>query len=356
MSMDRDGRTERATPRRRSRAREDGQVAVSREIISLAVLALGGFSLWLALDAGIASLRQTTRLVLGNLESEAVLTSGLVLERSALTFATFVLPCALGASCAALAVGFAQTHGLFVTKPLVPDLTKLNPLPKLGKMLWSKDAAVNLLQACGKVAVIGTLTVALYRAELPFLGSLSQLSLTDIQQYLSDKTVDFCLRSGALLALFAFIDLLVVRRRYEEQLKMTKQEIKDEHRDQEGDPEVKRRQRGRARQLLRQRMMAQVPQADVVVVNPTHYAVALRYDPQTMVAPHVLAKGKDHIAARIREIAREHRVPIMHDPPLARALHAQCEINQEIAPGLYAAVARVLAFVFNLPGRKARVR
>jgi flagellar biosynthesis protein FlhB len=292
--------------------------------------------------------QRSTEELLGSLHLAATTASQRWIEGSVASFAAFVLPVGLACICATLASGFSQTRGLITGKPLAPDLTKLNPLPKLKQMLASKDAALSLLQAAGKVAVIGTVSVHAYTSELPRLTGLGQHEAPEIAAELGSVVARVGLRIGVLLGLFALLDLFLTRRRLEEQMKMSKKEIRDEHREHEGDPEVKRRQRAQARKLGQNRMLASVPKADVVLVNPTHYAVALSYEPGVMRAPNMTAKGADHLAARIRDIAREHRVPVVHNPPLTRSLYADCEVGEEIPGALYTAVAEVLAVVYRM--------
>lgn len=351
MSAEHEGRTEKATPRKRGRLRDEGKVVISREVISLAVLLASGAALVLALPAAGEELALLCRIVLGGLDrvehggpegwTAASLSVG----------TTILVPVGIAGSAGALCAGFAQTRGLFALKALRPRFAQLaNPLPQLRRLLGSKEALVTILQSTFKVAVIVAATWHLFWSEMQALAGLSGRPLGEGMTRLLSALCGLGARVIVVLVLFAVIDYLLVHRRMEESMKMTKQELKDEARESDGDPEIKRRQRSKAREILRNQMLHAVTRADVVVVNPTHFAVALRYDAAAMPAPQVVAKGKDEVAARIREVARSHRVPIVHNPPLARLLHAEVAVGRPIPIKLFAAVAEVLAYVYRLRG------
>jgi flagellar biosynthesis protein FlhB len=349
---DREQQTEQATPRRVSRARERGQVVLSSEILSVAVLLASGSTLFLVIGFGGDALQRLLRTTLDGLDK--VGTGGPEgLGAASLRAAACFLPVALAGTASALAAGFSQTQGLCSFQSLKPDLNRLNPGPRLKNLVASKQAVITLLQQTGKVAVIVGLTWHLFWQQTQQLMELSGQPLVEIMRHLSSSLLRLGARVIGLLAVFAAIDYLLTRRRYYQELKMTKQEIKEEHREHEGDVDVKRRIRQRGREIIRKQMLAQVRRADVVVVNPTHFAVALRYDSARMPAPMVVAKGQDELAQHIRGLARSHQVPVVHNPPLARALYAEVRVGRVIPAQLYAAVAEVLAFVFRLRRRTA---
>lgn len=345
---DKESRTEKATPRRRQKYREEGKVATSREVVSLAVLVAGGGALCLVLGRGGAELMHVSQTMLGKLEQLVhggstvwigpVVTAGVLL----------LLPVALAGTAAALGSGLAQTGGLVTFKSLVPKASFLNPLPKLKEMFFSKQAVISLLQSAGKVMVICAFTFQMFWQELEAMVELGNKPVVAILVHLGSIILRLGLRVVLLLALFAVLDVVLVRRRMDEQMKMSKQELRDEHRNYEGDPEVKRRQKGRQRELSQKRMLGQVAKADVVLVNPTHYAVAVRYDAALMPAPQVTAKGSEEVAARIRDVARSHGVPVVHNPPLARSLYGEVKLGGLVPTRLYGAVAEVLAYVYRL--------
>ncbi len=351
MSAEHDGRTEQATPRKRSKHREEGKVPLSREILSLAVLLGGGAALLLALPHAGEELAQLCRVVLGGLDRVGSGGPEGWTAASLRAGAAVLLPVGIASTAGALCAGMAQTRGLFTMKSLRPRFSQVaNPLPQLRRLLFSKEALTTLLQAAFKVAVIVAATWHLFWQEMQVLSGLSGRPLAEGMNRLLGAVAGLGLRVIAVLALFAAIDYLLVRRRFEETIKMSKQEVKDEAREQDGDPEVKRRQRTRAREILRNQMLRAVTRADVVVVNPTHFAVALRYDAATMPAPQVVAKGSDELAAKIREVARSHQVPIVHNPPLARLLYAEVRLGRNVPVKLFGAVAEVLAYVYRLRG------
>ncbi|MBP2311838.1 flagellar biosynthesis protein FlhB [Azospirillum soli] len=251
-------------------------------------------------------------------------------------------------------IGTVGQKGFNVSWSLIaPKFEKLNPLPGL-KNMFTVEKLVELGKSLAKLAVVG---VVAYMALQPMMTGIEHFIGIDMMLLVREMdSLTFRLLAGvlAILTVIAAADLFWQRHSYNKKMKMTKQEVKDEHKQAEGDPHVK----GRIRQLrferARKRMMAAVPSADVVVTNPTHFAVALKYDSQTMGAPMVVAKGADQIAFKIREIAEANDVPVMENPPLARALYATCDIDEEVPSEHYRAVAEVITYVFKLKGRSAR--
>ncbi|MCA9665502.1 MAG: EscU/YscU/HrcU family type III secretion system export apparatus switch protein [Myxococcales bacterium] len=351
--QDRDQQTEKATTRQRERFRDDGKVAQSREILAVAVLAATVATAYAMATPAAEAIKGACRALLGRLD-QVVAGNQPWLDPVLRAAAIAVIPIGLAGFAAALIAGFSQTKGLFTLKAMTPDLKKLNPLPRIKQIFFSKETLIGLLKSAGKVIVIVAFTYNTFSNELDKLSSLGQQRAGDVLVALGASILRMTVTIGVFLALFAAIDYLLNRRKLEQDMKMTKQQVKDEYKDTEGNPEIKGKQRARQREIGRNRMMAEVAKADVVLVNPTHYAVALRYDVESMGAPMMVGKGKDALAARIREVAREHRVPVMHNPPLTRALFASAEPGQEVPPNLYHAVAEVLALVYRLPGHAAR--
>lgn len=346
---EKDNRTERATPRKREREREEGRVAISREVVAMAVLLMAATVLVIDPASSRENMLDSARRLLGSLDQIAVGNAGRWVQPLGLAAAALVFPVALAALVGALVAGFSQTGGLFSFKKMKVNFGVLNPLPKLRQMFASQQALTSVLVSLGKVLAVGLVVTRFFMAELPRLQTLGSLAVLEVLSYLGSVTLRVAAQATILLVLFAIIDLVLVHHRYEEGIKMSKQDIKDEYKDMEGDPDVKRRQRSRMREQGR-RMMAEVPKAAVVLVNPTHYAVALSYDAAAMGAPRVVAKGRDEVAARIREVAREHRVPVLRNPPLTRKLFKECELGAEVPPAYYGAVAEVLALIYRLRG------
>jgi len=338
-----------ASERKKSKARKDGQVARSRDLGHLAVIG-GGSALVIALMPRLVDTLR--KLLAAGLSFDATqLAEGDVMLRHLMSqgvqMLLLVLPMGAAVLLAALAAGKLCGGWNFTLKPLQPKFEKLNPLTGVTRLL-SKNQLIETLKSCLLAAVllaIGGSYVWQHMAEF------TALNLQPLPTALASS--GDLLRGGVMLLLlavaaFAVIDVPLQKWRLGEQLKMSHQEMKQEFKEQEGNAEVKGRMRQMARQMARRRMMAAVPDADLVVMNPTHYAVALKYDEATMAAPKVVAKGTDLVAMKIRDLATEHKVPVLEAPPLARALYANCEIDQEVPKVLFNAVAQVLAWVYQL--------
>ncbi len=343
-------RTEPPSAKRREDFRNKGQVAQSKEVQTAALLTIlllfWLFYLpvfWQNLLSLVASIWQS----IGDSDvtntSIITLSAFIIKEMSLLLTPLFLLVLIVG-----FFSSFFQIGWLFTTKPLVPDISKFNVIKGIGRF-FSKRSFIEVIKSLFKVILIGWL------AYTTVLGKFNEaLILVDTSAV---TTVNFIARSAgvilakvcALLIFIAFIDLLFVRWEMEEKMKMTKQEIKEEFKESEGDPQIKAQIRGIQREMARKRMMAEVPEADVVITNPTHISVAIRYDSDAMEAPIVLAKGSNIIAMRIREIARENEVPIVENPPVARLLH-KIELGASIPAEMFKAVAEILAHVYSLKG------
>ncbi len=271
-------------------------------------------------------------------------------------FLIMVIPVALAVAIAGILGGLAQFGFLFTTKPLVPDLKKIDPIKGL-KNLFSLKKVIEGFKITLKALV--TLGVAfiffgMFIKELPTVALFGY----NVQlEWLAEKAVIIALIMLLVTLIFALADILIVRYQYFQKLRMSKQEVKDEMKQMEGDPLVKQKIRQIQMQMSRKRMMAEVPNADVVVTNPTHYAVALRYNPEKGDhAPKVIAKGMNNIALKIKEIARENGVHIAQNPPLARALYKDVDLEQTIPEELFAAVAEILSYVFSMNGKDKTMR
>lgn len=347
-------RTEPATPKRREEARKRGQVPRSHELVTAAVLAAVFFLLH---QGGPRLVETLARFMTTSLAAAASgeVTDGQVMAwylQALAFFLIIVAPLFLVALGTGLALNYLQVGFLFTAKPLTPDLNKLNPGRGLQR-LFSRHALVELVKALAKVALIAWAAWGAVRPAFELVLGLNQTELGDVFPTLEALVYRVGLRvTGALLAL-ALLDYAYQRWDYSQGLRMSKQEVTDELKEQEGDPHVKGQIKSRMRQMAMRRMMQRVPQADVVITNPTHLAVALQYDAKTMNAPEVVAMGADYVAQRIRELAGEHGVPIVENPPLARALWAASEVGQAVPVDLYQAVAEVLAFVYRLKRRRA---
>ncbi|TSE31460.1 Flagellar biosynthetic protein FlhB [Tepidimonas thermarum] len=338
-----------ATPRRLQKAREEGQVPRSRDLTHLAVLGGGLLLLWTTLPWAYERLRGVMRVGL-RFDAATVREPRLMLERlaDALQLAlAYYLP--LGAAVLAIVVAALVAAGsyAFSTKPLMPDWSKIGLIAGF-KRLFSRQQLVEvlkLLAITALIAVIGALYVESH------IQAFAALLLRPLEAALVQTGEWFTTGVAWLLAvvlLVAAIDVPLQQYLYRHRLRMSLQEVKDEYKETEGNPQLKAKRRQRAREIAHGQSIRRVPEADVVVMNPTHYAVALRYDERTMAAPHVIAKGTDLLALRIRDVAREAKVPVLESPMLARALYAHTELDEPVPAALFAAVAQVLAYVYRL--------
>lgn len=348
MSFD---RTEAPSRRRLDDARKRGQVARSREVdtaivllAALLVIRISGEETWRAMEA----LLRDSFAVLGR---DDILTVQLTSETGrglVWRAVSILLPLLLGVGALALLGGLLQSGVSFSPQALKPQLSRLSPLQGAKRVFASKRSFVQALTSTVELVFVSGVAVLALHARLDEIASLGvRRDLMPSLGLTVDIAFDVTLKVCLALVGIAAADYVFQRWNWLSQLKMTKQEVKDEQRQTDGDPLVRQRM-ARLRRSLLTRVLAAVPKADVVLTNPTHYAVALKYDATSDRAPRVLAKGERFMAQRIREVAIEHRIPIVENPPLTRAIYRAVPVNQEITPDLYEAVAEVLAFVYRL--------
>jgi len=263
-----------------------------------------------------------------------------------------ILPFAGAILCAGVLANVVQIGLLFTFEPMIPKLEKLNPISGFGR-IFSMRTVVETLKNILKICLIGYIAYATLKGKYEILITLADVSIMMIWQFVLAATYDIFLRTALVMLLIALADYGYQRYEHEKKLKMSHQEIKEEHKQMEGDPQVKARIRALQREMARRKMMDQVPQASVVVTNPTHLAIALLYDPEKNDAPLVVAKGKDLTALRIKKIAEENDVPLYEDKPLARAMYDMVEVGEPIPGEFFEAVAQIIAYVFKLKGKKA---
>jgi flagellar biosynthetic protein FlhB len=345
-------KTEKATPKRRGEARKKGQVARSPEVNSTVVLLATVSTLALTAPALGSSIQGLLRETLGRAGSPDVTTAtagGLVLHFAEIAF-LLIAPVIGAAAIAGLVANVVQNKPSLTPSSLRPDFKKISPKSGL-KRLGGVQSWVELVKSLLKVAVVASVAILVIWPRVSELATLGDQTPSAIGSLLSSLVIRLGFFILAVLVPLAIGDVIWQRYQHEKSMKMSKQEVKEESRQQDIAPEIKGAIRRRQAQMSRQRMLAQVPSADVVITNPTHYAVALRYG-RDVSAPRVVAKGADLIARRIREIAEENDVAIVENPPLARALFAQVEVDQEIPPDFFSAVAEVLAFVYRTGRRK----
>jgi len=342
-------KTESATPKRLEKAREEGQVARSRELASFALLAAGFFGVW-GMAGPISGHLQSILRGAFTFNHDTVLDTRQMMIGAANASKEgmlAVLPALALSAFAALAAPMALGGWLITTKPLAPNFGRLNPISGLGK-IFSMQGPVQLGMSILKTMVVGGMAgSAIWSRKAQVLDLLTKpldLALADAMHLI----IVCCGMAIGGLFLVAVVDVPYQMWSHAKKLRMSKEEVKREHKDSEGDPHVKGRIRSQQRAAARRRMMQAIPTADVIVTNPTHFAVALKYSDGEMRAPRVVAKGVNLVAARIRELGLENNVPLLEAPPLARALYHNVELNREIPGALYGAVAQVLAWVYQL--------
>ncbi len=354
MAENKDGqeKSEQPTGKKINDAREKGQVTRSRELSTLVMMVLAAATLIVMggdIIRGLMKILEASftveRARLFDTQTMIFAAQDYVLE-GMWVVAPFFAVMVVGAILSALPVGGLN----FSLKAMAPKANKLSPLAGI-KRIFGRKGLVELIKAIGKVAVIGFVAVVIlsYKADLFLIVGYQDLDVA-LEAVGTELVWIFLLMSLSLIVI-SLIDVPFQLYDAKQQLMMTKQEVKDEGKQQEGSPETKARIRQAQRQMAQRRMMANVPEADVVITNPTHYAIAVKYDANSGGAPLVVAKGADVVAARIREIAKEHRVPILSSPALARAIFHHTEIDEEIPAGLYEAVAKILAYIYQLKAK-----
>ncbi|MBP6497046.1 MAG: flagellar biosynthesis protein FlhB [Campylobacteraceae bacterium] len=340
-------KTEEATSKKIEDARKDGNVPKSQDTSAFVtlVVALGAFLALISwIRIRIVELYQYYHSLIGE-----DITKEVVLQLSIITFKEIifmVIPLAVAVGIAGILANIMQIGFIFTTKPLMPDLMKLDPI-KGFKNLFSLKKAVEAIKITLKVAVVIWACYIFLSKFIKELPTVIYFPIFDQLGWLKDKLIILVAVILILFLVLALADLLFVRYNYFKGLRMSKQEIKDEYKQMDGDPKIKAKIRQIQMQMARKRMMQEIPQADVVITNPTHYAVAIRYNQDKEAAPKVIAKGTDFLALKIKEIALNHNIQIVENPPLARELYKKCNMGEMIPESLYKAVAEILAFVYK---------
>jgi len=347
-------KTEKATPRRRQKAREEGQVAYSKDL-AMAIVFLGVIvMLRLIIPMVYKGMEQMLQFFcalpnLGDYREYTALGEYISVTGQDLMWGLVII--LLSGVVMAIVTGFAQTKGLVVLKKAFKfDLNKINPIEGF-KRLFSLRSVIELLKNLAKLALLGFIGYSFINGIWSVLFLLPDYSIEQSLMFLADSLYQMALRIAMALIVLGFVDFFYQRWELERDIKMSKKEVKDERKDIEGNPEIKRKQRQMMAEMSQRRMMEEVPSATVVVTNPTHLSIAIKFELEKMSAPIVVAKGADNIAFRIREIAKEYDVPLYEDKLLARELYERVEIGEEIPNDMYRAVAEVLAFIFKNSGR-----
>lgn len=351
-------KTEQPTAKKLSDARKEGQVAKSKEIGN----AFGLLALFLILKFYIGTMGNSFIAYFGAvynqipesiqmydgqfpLASMLVILRGMILQLMLILAPVLIVGVAVALVCDVIQVGWHPT-----TKPMQPKLSKLNPLKGFGRF-FSANSVLELVKSILKLLVIGYVVYSYLKGRENQIFLLYDISLKQAIGLIGEIVLDLGIRIAVVYMIIAFSDFAYQKWKFKDDMKMTKQEVKDEYKNQEGDPQIKGKQKQRMREASMRRMMQQLPEADVVITNPTHYAVAIKYDADKYDAPYVLAKGENYLAQRIKDVARENEIEIVENKPLARMLYANVEVGGLVPPELYQAVAEVLAFVYHLKGK-----
>jgi len=350
-------KTEQPTPKRREDAKKKGQVAKSQEITSVALL-LGCLTLFY-FSSVIMVQKMAELMKMLFIESGSFSVTSTSIVRLALTLiyktALIVGPLMLTVLCIALVANYFQVGFIFSADAIRPKLSKINPVNGF-KRLFSARSLVELLKNIFKIVIVGTVAYITIYGEMTKLIPLGTLNAWGVLSYIGTVSFKVIFRTCWVLVVLAVLDYMFQRFEFEKGLKMSKQEVKDEFKQTEGDPLIKARIKRMQRDAARRRMMADVPKADVVITNPTHFAVALKYDQASMPAPKVIAKGRGEIAGKIKELARKNHVPVVENKPLAQVLYKIVNVDQMIPANLYKAVAEVLAYVYSLKTKQSSWR
>lgn len=351
-------KTENATPKKLQDARREGQVAKSQELGNAVTLLI--LFLVLKVSAGNMGYQfiENFHYIYSRIPQMVTFADGVISARDYASFINEILKRMLLMLLPLFSLGVIATFVVQVyqvkwaptTKPLRPKFNKLNPVSGI-KRIFSKEKLMELLKSAIKLILIGGVAYSTLVKQVPNLFKLFDMSLVSALKLFGNITIDLGIKISMFYLVLGFADLLYQKWKYKEDMKMTKQEVKDEFKNAEGDPAIKGKQKARMMEASRRRMMQAVPTADVVITNPTHFAVAIKYDPEIYDAPYVVAKGADFVAAKIKEEARNHNVEIVENKPLARMLYYNVDLGMQIPPELYQTVAEILAVIYNAKKR-----
>lgn len=351
-------KTEEPTAKKLQDARKEGQVAKSKEITNAAEL----FALFTILLVWIqymgeffvgniydlySQIPAYIKMYDGNVPAKTI---SVVFIKSISRVALILAPFLIIGYLVCFITDLVQVKWKPTTKPLKPKFSKLNPVNGF-KRFFSANSLVELLKSILKIGIVFYVVFSYLKKNAPSVYLLYDISLNQGIVQIGSLVITLGFRISLAYLIIAILDLVYQRVKFKRDMRMTKQEVKDEYKNTEGDPQIKGKQRQRMQEASRRRMMQQLPEADVVITNPTHYAVAIKYDPEVYDAPYVIAKGADYLAQKIKETAKENQIEIVENKPLARVLYANVEVGALVPPELYQAVAEVLAFVYHLQGK-----
>lgn len=345
-------KTEDATAKKLRDARNEGQVAKSQELVTAFML----FALFVAVKLFIGFLGNRLLLEfykcyvyigIHGADEATINIGGAMIQGAMIDIMIMLLPIFVFALVPAIAVNVSQVKWKVTKKPLKPKLSRLNPISGF-KKIFSIHKLFELVKSVAKIGIIFYLAYSTLKGEVDKLAILYELGLMQAVSLIGNLVINLGIKISAVYILMGFADYIYQKRKFKKDMKMSKQEVKDEYKQQEGDPQIKGRIRSKMREASMKRMMQSMPDADVVITNPTHFACAIRYDKEKAAAPVLTAKGADYLAQKIKEAAKEYNVPIVENKPLARMLYYNVDLDSEIPPELYQMTAEVLAYVYQL--------
>lgn len=348
-------KTEEPTAKKLSDARKEGQVAKSMELVTATMLLAMFVMLKVVVGyIGTQFIEGFTKIypLFGEMISDdfSRITATALLQDALLDVALISLPIFVAAVVVSFAINVAQVKWQITTKPLKPKGSKLNPVNGM-KRIFSKDKLFELVRDSFKIIFIFIIAYTSLKNETDLLTLLYDFSLEQAVVLIGDMVIDLGIKISAFYFVIGLADYIYQKLKFKRDLRMTKQEIKDEYKQQEGDPQIKGKIKSKMREASQRRMMQQLPEADVVITNPTHFACAIKYDKDTAEAPVLIAKGADYVAQKIKEVAKEHDIPIVENKPLARMLYYNVDLDKEIPKELYQMTAEVLAYVYKLKNK-----
>ena len=347
-------KTEDATPKKKEEARKEGKAAKSKELSSIAILSAGTLYLFFGAKELTFRLGENISQTFAGIPQMNYSNEGIFvyLFQSVERFLLIILPLMVVLVCVALLTNFLQTGILWSVGPLTPKVSKINPIKGAGNIV-SKRSLVELAKSIFKIIIVGWAAFSTLKSDVTHLIPLINQGKIEIIYLLGQMSLKLVMRCSAVIMILAILDYMYQKWEHEQSLKMTKQEVKDEFKQTEGDPVIKSRIKAIQRDMARRRMMEEVPNADVVITNPTHLSIVIRYkSDENMSAPRIVAKGANKIAFRIRELAAKYDVPLVESKTLAQNLY-KLELGEEIPPEFYQAVAEILAYVYGLKKKKA---
>ena len=351
-------KTEEPTSKKLEDARNEGQVAKSKEVTNafemLAAFLMMRFLVEYMGTVFVGNMRsiysqipEYVKLYDGHVQTE---TFRMIFVASLTRILQIIAPFLIVGFLVAFITNLLQVKWKITGKPLQPKFNKLNPVSGF-KRIFSKNSLMELVKSVLKLTLIGYVVYDYLKKNMPPIYQLYDISLNQGIAQVGMLVINLGIRIALFYMLIAALDFAYQKIKFKNDMKMTKQEVKDEYKNQEGDPQIKGKQRQRMMEASRRRMMQQLPEADVVITNPTHFAVAIKYEPEVYDAPYVVAKGADYLAQKIKDVAKENHIEIVENKPLARMLYANVDVGSVVPPELYQAVAEVLAFVYHLKGK-----